>query len=515
MRFSAPGLQLMVGGLLFTSVFGVSLTLSVYHYKSELDTAYSDFKQKQELVLDKIADLTTVPLATYDLDAINRILARASRDNSLGAVAFGIVDAGQIAAGHPSKELPAKIMKAAEKDRSWGKYHDYPEGNLLAFIQPIELKRFDAKGVEQSLPLGKIIGIFSPKEVQSGLRRVLLKDLLIMLVCSLIGIGFAYWLLRRLLVKPTQDLVVATQFLAKGNFIFAETPRIASQEILMLWEAFRTTSVQLGRANLELEQRVRERTLDLEKVNRELKETQAKAVESERMAAIGKLADGVGHELRNPLGAIRNSIYYVRDSLKGTPAAESDPTIEEFLNLADAEIKNATQIILDLVDFAKAVKLSHAPTDIAALFQQIKSAIGILPSIRLIEKIHPGLTQVLIDPKKIFQVFVHLATNAIQSMPKGGELTFSARVETDKAGSWVVMEFKDTGSGIEPQNLKKVFEPLFTTKAKGTGLGLSIVKGIVEAHGGTIAVASEVGKGTVVTVRLPYKDSAAIPKTAA
>jgi signal transduction histidine kinase len=221
----------------------------------------------------------------------------------------------------------------------------------------------------------------------------------------------------------------------------------------------------------------------------------------------GDLASGVGHELRNPLGAIRNAIYYVRDSLKGDPIVQQDPSVMEFLDLADREIKSSTSIISDLLDFARVLKLELEDTDINVLIDSSLGAMEFPANVKLIKNLKEDLPHAPVDGQKMRQVFINLASNAVQAMPQGGELEIDTSLSgvSGNSADAVLIQFKDTGVGIRREDMKEIFEPLFTTKAKGTGLGLAICQGIVEKHGGMILVDSEVGKGSTFTVHLPCR----------
>jgi|CXWL01.1.fsa_nt_gi signal transduction histidine kinase len=246
--------------------------------------------------------------------------------------------------------------------------------------------------------------------------------------------------------------------------------------------------------------------LAMEKANRELRESQEKMIRSEKLASIGELASGVGHELRNPLAAIRNALYYVRDALKESALSKEDPGLMEFLDMADREIQSATHIIGDLLDFARTPELVLQLTDVNALLLEAKGIIEIPASVYVIEHFGADLPPVAIDRERMRQVFMNLLQNAVQAIPKDGEVHITTRTVCVPEGSkskYLLVDIRDTGTGISDQDRKKIFEPLFTTKAKGTGLGLPICLGIVQTHSGEITVESRAGAGATFTVRLP------------
>lgn len=261
---------------------------------------------------------------------------------------------------------------------------------------------------------------------------------------------------------------------------------------------------EMTRAAATLEKNVLERTRDLQQANQELQATQERVVRSEKLAAIGQLAASVAHELRNPLGAIRNTIFYIQEALKGSPL-EEDGNLIEMVKLADQEAQGAANIIQDLLDYSRIVKLTPQPTDVNALLRVSLRKQTPPAQVSVVENLDEGLPSTWLDPQKMAQVFSNLITNAMQAMPKGGEIRLHTRTRGHDSPEEVLVVVEDTGTGIASDNLNRIFDPLFTTKAKGTGLGLTISQGIVEAHGGKIEVTSVLNKGTTFTVRLPIK----------
>ena len=245
-------------------------------------------------------------------------------------------------------------------------------------------------------------------------------------------------------------------------------------------------------ANSTLEARVQERT-------RELEETQDQLVRNEKLAVLGQLAGGVAHDLRNPLGAINNAIYYLKKRLDSGETAQSNPRIGQFLQIAEEEVEHSNQIISDLMSFTRVGVSSLSPTNLGVALDGALVNMEIRDNVGVTKQIDPQLPEVMADGDQLYRVFINLANNALDAMPDGGELTISAHLED----GWAVVGFQDTGVGISEEDLKKVFEPLFTTKIKGTGLGLAVCQQIVEKHGGSIQVSSTPGEGSTFSVRLP------------
>ncbi len=266
-------------------------------------------------------------------------------------------------------------------------------------------------------------------------------------------------------------------------------------------EKLRATEEELRSAKEELEDRVKERTADLEAANRELRETQEQLIRSEKLAVIGQLAGGVGHELRNPLGAIKNAAYYVRGKVAKSELGQKEPRVMEFLKIMDDEINASNKIINDLLGFSRVGRPSVSPARIERVIEDALSRTPLPENIELTKKLAADLPEVEIDPDQIQQVLINVVTNAVQAMPDGGKLTISAR-EKDK---FLEVEIADTGGGIPQEAMDKIFDPLFTTKAKGIGLGLAVCKAIIDRHQGNIEVESQIGKGTTFIIKLPLK----------
>jgi PAS domain S-box-containing protein len=228
----------------------------------------------------------------------------------------------------------------------------------------------------------------------------------------------------------------------------------------------------------------------------EWKRLQEQLLRSERLAAIGQLSSSVAHEIRNPLGVIKNSCYYLRTKLKDSV----DRKVVKHLNIIDSEVNSANLIVSDLLDFAKKKPPVLKEVNIHELALSSLAKTAIPNNIQVVTGFDET-PQMLLDREQIRRVLLNIIQNAVQAMPEGGRITLRIRVEEGE----VMVSVEDTGVGIPEENLSRIFTPLFSTKAKGVGLGLTISKQIVEAHGGEIILESEVGKGSTFTIRLPLK----------
>jgi PAS domain S-box-containing protein len=239
--------------------------------------------------------------------------------------------------------------------------------------------------------------------------------------------------------------------------------------------------------SIKLEKLVEERT-------GQLREAQEKLVKTERLAAIGELAAMVGHDLRNPLTGMKAATYY----LKGKTKCDPNTKTKEMLELIDTCIDQSNKIVNDLLEYSRTLKLELTQTAPATFIKGALSAIQAPQNIKLTHKVS-GNTLVKFDAAKMQRVFLNIVKNAFDAMPKGGQLKIISR-QTGK--NWVI-SFADSGEGMSNETMKKLGNPLFTTKAKGMGFGIPICKRIVEAHGGKLLINSVQGKGTTITIKVP------------
>jgi PAS domain S-box-containing protein len=242
------------------------------------------------------------------------------------------------------------------------------------------------------------------------------------------------------------------------------------------------------------------------------KTLEEQVVGQKQMATIGQVAATVSHELRNPLGAISNSMAFLRQM-----TANRQLGVERALDRVDRNIERCNTIISDLLEYTSQKELSRAPTALSAWLRELLAAHG-LPEDIVLNLDLGADDEVIIDRDKFSQVVTNLVENAVQALqdpawdaPDGHELHITVR--TESAGPHVRLAVIDTGPGIPEHVLPRIFEPLFTTKSFGVGLGLPTVRQIVEQHGGTLHVESAAGAGTTFTIFLPRHGEAAVHAT--
>jgi signal transduction histidine kinase len=308
------------------------------------------------------------------------------------------------------------------------------------------------------------------------------------LLFGLAGLTFRYsliwdseWWLRHLLRLTAYLMVLA--FVVHQYLRTVSVLRVALAERVRAEEALKEYSERL-------EEMVAERTQELRKAQEQL-------VRRERLAVLGQLAGGVAHELRNPLGAIKNATYFLNMAL-----AEPSPRIKTALEILDKEVGTSERIINSLLDLARTRSPFRQPVDLNHAVQEALSRVAVPENVQVATQLDETFPTIPADPDQLAQVLGNLILNAVQAMPQGGHLNIQSLVPSPE---WVAVSISDTGVGIPPENLGRLFEPLFTTKARGIGLGLALVKSLVEGHGGKVEVQSQVGKGSTFTVTLPIQ----------
>ncbi len=365
----------------------------------------------------------------------------------------------QAAMAASSREFSYPVKEAKPDDITW---------RIIKEKKPISIK---VKATDSP--------VLRPKHVEKGARTVLGLPLIgqekvlgSLIICSTSSNTF-----RR---EEVQILsILANQ---------AATAIEKSELIATLREA-QTKLQNWGR---ELEEKVKEKT-------EELKRSQAYLFQSEKLAGIGQLAAGVAHEMRNPLGVIATSLYYLKDIL-----SPQDKSVKRHFDIMDAEIVRCQVIINNLLEFSRKSEKEIELVDVNRL---LKMSLSLLEKDLLVRDIGvikemSNIPKILANMDEMKQVFLNLILNATQSMPKGGKL----KVKTSVAGKDKIgIKIQDTGVGIRKEDLSEIFNPFFTTKApgEGTGLGLSLVHSVIESYHGTIQVESKEGKGTSFIIELP------------
>jgi len=301
---------------------------------------------------------------------------------------------------------------------------------------------------------------------------------------AIVFISFIIWLFfRRLVGHPVNELVKATDSVAAGDLTY-RLPVRRNDELGQLGESFNEMTRRLGEAQRQIYQ-------------------------SDKLASLGRLAAGIAHEINNPLtGVLTYSSFLLK-------RAEKDSEAHDDLETIVRETKRCREIVKSLLDFSRRVPAKLSNIDV---IQVIDRALKIVHNQLSFHNIHvsrhdqDALPSIRADENQLLQVFINLLVNAADAVGEGGgEITLSTRPARNDERQWIEIEVSDTGPGIPPEDLGKIFDPFYTTKEdRGTGLGLSVAWGILERHRGTISVDSDVGKGTTFTIRLPVNDESLV-----
>ncbi len=293
-------------------------------------------------------------------------------------------------------------------------------------------------------------------------------------IIGVCGAGM-YAYLRRSFVAPLLDLSSAAARVGGGDY----SARVAVR-----------TRDELGELSASFNRMAR----DLGAGRQALEEAHQQLIRQERLAALGELAGSVAHEIRNPLGAMKNSVFFLRLTQKF-----ADEKALEHLDLIDRQVDRANGIITELLDYARqpAVRIERR-----ALQEIVEGALAELPvpdSVSVDRHLETDPVIVEADPAQIERILTNLLSNAAEAMPEGGNL----RVECRRHDAEALVSVADTGVGIAGDDLRKIFEPLVTSKAKGIGLGLAVSQRYAQLHGGRIECESELGRGTTFRLILP------------
>ena len=316
--------------------------------------------------------------------------------------------------------------------------------------------------------------------------------LILMIILAVVVVTTSL-LVARSISKPLDELTNSVEIIGKGNLkhrIDVES----NDEIGNLATVFNQMTENLKKVTASRDDLNREIT-KRKQTEEELKAAQEELISKERLAVLGQFSGSISHELRNPLGVIDSSAYYLKAKLKN-----SDKKVHQHLERIKSSVHSATTIIQSLLNLTRMKKPQKSRDDLVPVVLDAIVTSNIPDKVKVIKNFPIGEIPVNVEREQIRMALKNMIRNAVEAMEKNGTLTI--KIQKNKEGKAEVA-CSDTGCGIVPENLEKIFRPLFTTKARGIGFGLSITQMIIENHGGSIKVESKPGKGAKFIINLP------------
>jgi signal transduction histidine kinase len=330
--------------------------------------------------------------------------------------------------------------------------------------------------------------ILSP--VRAIRTAVLTTAALVILICFM-----ASFVLSRQISRPISEMAKASLKMANGS-LHQRISYSRRDEIGTLSQSFNSMAEDLS----SLIDSLKQKEISIQGAYDELMQTQRQLVQSEKMAAIGELVAGVVHEMRNPLSSVKLNFQIIGRSLgRETP-------LHEHYSIGLDQITQLEKMLSSLLDYSKPISLGKVPFQLEAVVAESMLQLQPFTRGRAIEvKTQGTIPDVMGDPGQIRQVLTNVIKNAIESAGPSGKVDVTIKAAGENGDDSPLIEIRDNGPGISRQDIRRIFQPFFTTKKDGTGLGLSIVKKIMEAHGFRVSIWSEEGAGAVVGLHFQAK----------
>jgi len=367
------------------------------------------------------------------------------------------------------------IREMIEKKSGWIRYPWQNAGDVTPRMKIVRYEYF--KVWDWIVAVGSYEDEFY-KEANSIKHHIFISTLILIGIVGLLAILLVFYV-SAVAINPISQMIETIRKIRKGK-MEARMEVTGSDELAEMAAAFN-------------------RMTDIIQRNQEMESALA---QQGKMASLGVLSSGVAHEINNPLGVILGYSAYLEGKL-----SPDDPNFK-YIHEIKRESKRCKKIVQDLLSYARTPRPTLELTDLNELLGEIIEFAANHTDMRNVSIqsfFESGLPRIMLDGDQMRQVAINLILNAGGAMPDGGTLQVKTGMGPEQT---LRISFSDTGNGILQENLEKIFEPFYTTRAKGTGLGLAITRQIVEMHHGEITIASEIGKGTTVTVTLPidYED---------
>jgi two-component system NtrC family sensor kinase len=402
---------------------------------------------------------------------------------------------------------PEKPSLTVTSKNQWTIYKGKEGQRILTFVDPIYNEPSCFTAACHAHPQNqRVLGIletdFSLSSVDEDIRKQTIETTIYGIVLISISSIFLYFILRKLVMKPVSTLSHAMEKVADGDLTQTIT-LISQDEMGLLAKTFNVMTKDLKIAKERMENWTQTLEDEIGKKTDELRKSQDKLIQAEKLAALGRLTSDVAHEIRNPLTALGGFAHRLSKIVTGTKE-------KEYTEVIATEVDKLEKILKNVLTFSRDARLHlerHALDDVVHDVVKLYNEVCIEQSIDMKGEIGENLPQVLIDREQVKQALSNLITNAIDAMPDGGTLAITAGKENQHNVTFVFLKVSDTGQGIPHDKLPQIFEPFFTTKeiGHGTGLGLSIARKIIEEHGGSIFAESIMGEGSTFGLYFPYQ----------
>lgn len=468
--------------LLLATGIGIFTAL---HIRREQQHLVATARESADLLLSTIEKSVFTAMRNGNSDDVQSILELVGRNRHLLNVRIFHPDGTVLKSARP-EEIGSAVNPAdfvLFRDNLREGIFRLPAGEVLSLVRPIVTDERCYLCHGQGRRVVGVINInLSLEETVAKLQESTRFSLLSMVVMILLLSGGISLILLRFVKRPIQKMATRMAQVEAGDL----TVRLESRygdEMGSLMNSFNSMVVNLEAAQKELE-RYHYRQME----------------RADRLASVGEMATGVAHEIKNPLACISSAVSVLADDFE-----ESDPR-REIVGKVLEQIGRLDKTATDLLFFGRPGKPEFTFVDINALIKKTLFFVAQHPEARTIHRIKEltrDLPPVWVDEKQMQQVLFNISINAIQAMQEGGTLSIQTELVEASGASRVRVQIGDSGKGIAPADLEKIFVPFFTTKTQGTGLGLPICRQLLEQLGGTLAVTSRLGEGTIFTIELP------------
>ncbi len=470
-------------GLTFLILLCIIGGFSFYNLKYQERVIREDDIERVRLITDIIKNgLYTIMLEGRGKEFQNFLETLIAED--IEEVRVFHPETGQILASSIPKEIGTYIYKEdmekfKNQDNPHVFIHTKENENVYSMIVPIPNEKPCQRCHTDNAAVRGVLDVeISMKKTHQRISELRSRTIAFSLL-TFFSLAAALAIMTTLLVNRPIEGIIKTMKKVESGDLSVRFVTDRKDEIGKLAESFNSMLNELQKAHEEIQR------CHLEEMKR-----------IERMATLGELAAAIAHEIKNPLAGISGAIQVLAEEFEdGDPRKE---TIQEVLK----EIERLDKTIRDLLNFARPVEPKTIEVDLKSILQKTLSLVkkqAEKQNIRIKFSYDDSIGLLKLDPQQIQQVFLNIILNAFHSMPDGGELSINAR----KLNNKVEISISDTGIGIQPDEIKKIFKPFYTTRHTGTGLGLPISSNIIEAHGGEIKVESTPGIGSVFKIVLP------------